>query len=109
MVLSDVACVCCSPVSNIHYDHALTCIQIAAAGGALKGSALWLLLAPGQTAPASSGGGSGLYGIHANDSTFAFVTNNAGVRHKTSCTALRLTSQKQTKQQALTPDLLLLP
>ena len=55
------------------------CGQGAADDGALHGSALWLLYAPGQVAPVMDGGGGGLYGIYQGDSTFSTVEANAQV------------------------------
>ena len=54
-------------------------LQNAQAGGPLKGAAFWNFLADGQQAPAAEGGGSGLYGIKVEDSTFGFVRNNANL------------------------------
>ncbi|CAL5227333.1 g10275 [Coccomyxa viridis] len=51
----------------------------AQAGGPLKGAAFWNFLADEQQAPAAEGGGSGLYGIKVEDSTFSFVHNNANL------------------------------
>ena len=52
-------------------------VQSAISGGAIKGSAFWLLLAPGQTAPLSDGGRGALYGIYNSDSTFQYIASNA--------------------------------
>lgn len=43
----------------------------------MKGAAFWNWLADGQQAPAAEGGGSGLYGIKVEDSTFGIVKANA--------------------------------
>ena len=43
----------------------------------MKGAAFWNWLADGQQAPAAEGGGGGLYGIKAEDSTFGVVKANA--------------------------------
>ena len=51
--------------------------QSATSGGAIKGSAFWLMMAPEQAAPAADGGGGGLYGIYASDSTFSHIISNA--------------------------------
>ncbi len=51
--------------------------QNAQAGGPLKGAAFWNWLADGQQAPAAEGGGSGLYGIKVEDTTFNYIRDNA--------------------------------
>ena len=43
----------------------------------MKGAAFWNWLADGQQAPAAEGGGSGLYGIKVEDSTFGIIKANA--------------------------------
>ena len=43
----------------------------------MKGAAFWNWLADGQQAPAAEGGGSGLYGLKVEDSTFGIVKANA--------------------------------
>ena len=52
-------------------------MQIAKNGGAIKGTAFWLLLDQGQTSPVADGSGEGLYGIRANDTTWNIITGNA--------------------------------
>ena len=52
-------------------------MQSASTAGAMKGSAFWLLFAPGQTSPVSDGGEAGLFGIYPSDSTFSIVSSNA--------------------------------
>ena len=58
---------------------ACSALQSAQAGSPLKGAAFWNFLADEQQAPAAEGGGSGLYGIKVEDSTFSFVRNNANL------------------------------
>lgn len=69
---SDSHFVCCSVSAQGRHV-----LQNAQAGGPLKGAAFWNFLEDGQQAPAAEGGGSGLYGIKVEDSTFNFVRNNA--------------------------------
>ena len=52
-------------------------MQSAQSGGAIKGAAFWEWFSNGQVAPAAEGGGSGLYGIKTEDSTFGTIRQHA--------------------------------
>ena len=52
-------------------------VQVARAGGSIKGLAFWLLLDQGQNSPIADGAGQGLYGIRSTDSAWRIIAANA--------------------------------